>query len=112
MTMCWKKKTPLSIAQALKIGMASHSSWLACQTIGLWGSGNYPPPRIWAGLTITNCLSSTGVKTSTKEWDDSCGSQTTPSISVTPLCAVLTAIHHRDASIRKCTLWTGGGRHR
>jgi len=40
------------------------------------------------------------------------GSQRTPSISCMPLSVALTAICHQNATIPKCTLWTGGGRHR
>jgi len=35
-----------------------------------------------------------------------------PSILFTPLSVALTAIRHRNASVPKCTLRTGGGRHR
>jgi len=68
-TTCWRKKTPLCVSQASKTGMASRSSWLACQTIRLSGSGNYKISRISEGMTITNGLSNTGVVTSSKAWD-------------------------------------------
>jgi hypothetical protein len=49
-----------------KKGMASSNSWLACQMIRLSGSGKYTLLRICEGMTITNGLSNTGVKTSSK----------------------------------------------
>ena len=112
MTMCWRKKTPHGVSQVSKMGMASRSSWLACQVIRLSRSGNHTLSRIWDGMTITNGLSNTGVETSSKAWNGWCGSQPMPGISFTPLSITLTAICHRHASILKCTLWTGGGRHR
>jgi len=112
MTKCWRKKTPLCVSQASKTGMAYRSSWLACQMVWLSGSGNYTLSRIWDGMTITNALSNTGVETSWKAWDGWSGSQPTPSILFTPLSVTLTAIRHRNASIPKCTLRTGLGRHR
>jgi len=112
MAMCWRKNTPLWVSQASKTGMASWFLWLACQMIRLSGSGNYTLSRIWDRITITNGLSNTGVETSWKAWDDWCSSQPTPSISFPPLSVALTAIRHWNASIVKCTLWTGGGRHR
>jgi len=112
MTTCWRKKTPLCVSQASKTGIASRSSWLACQMICLSGSGNYTLSRIWNGMTITNAISTTGVDTSSKAWDGWWGSQHMPSIVFTPLSVALTAIRHWNASILKCTLRTGGGRHR
>jgi len=112
MTTCWRKKTPLCVSQASKTGMASRSSWLACQMIWLSRSGNYTLSRIWNGMTITNARSNTGVETSSQAWDGWCGSQRTPSIWITPLSIALTAIRHWNASIPKCTLQTGGERHR
>jgi len=112
MTTCWRKKTPLCVSQASKTEMASRSPWLAPQMIWLSGSGNYTLSRIWNGMTITNALSNTGVETSSKAWDGWCASQRTPSILFTPLSIALTAIRHRNASIPKCTLRTGGGSHR
>jgi len=112
MTMCWRERTPLCVSEAWKTGMASRSSWLACQMIRLSGSGNYTLSGIWDGMTITNALSNTGVETSSKEWDGWCGSQPTRSISFMPLSVALTVICHRNASVVKCTLRTGGGRHR
>jgi len=92
--------------------MASRSSWLPCQIIMLSGSGNYTLLRRWDGMMITNALSNTGVETSSTAWDGWCGSQPMPGISFTPLSIALTAIPDRNASILKCTLWTGGGRHK
>jgi len=112
MTMCWRKKTPHFVSQASKTGIASRSSWLAWQMIRFSGIGTYTLSRIWDGMTNTNGLSNTGVETSSKAWEAWCGSQPTPSISFTPLSVALTSIHHRNASILKCTLQTGGGRHR
>jgi len=112
MTTCPRKKTPRCVCQASKTGIASRSSCVACQMIRLSGSGNYTLSRIWDGMTITNGLSNTGVETSSKALDGWCGSQSTWSISFTPLSIALTAIRHRNASILKCTLRTGGGRHR
>jgi len=66
MTTCWRKNTPLCISQASRRGMASRSSWLACQVIRLSGSGNYTPSRIWEGMTIINGLSNARVETSSK----------------------------------------------
>jgi len=74
MTTCWRKKTPLCVSQASTMGIASRSSWLACQMIRHSGSGNYTLSRIWDGMTITNALSNTGVETSSKAWDGWCGS--------------------------------------
>jgi len=112
MTMCWRKKTQLCVSQASKTGMTSRRSWLSCQMIRLLGSGNYTLSRRWDGMTITNARSNTGVKTLSKPWDGWCGSQPTPSISFTPFSVTLTAIRHWNSSILKCTLQTGGGRHR
>jgi len=112
MTMCWRKKTPLCVSQALKTGTSSRTSWLAYQIIRLSGSGNYTLSRIWHRMTITNALSNTVVKTSSKASDSWCCSQPTPSVLFTRLSISLTAILHRNASMSKCTLHTGGGRHR
>jgi hypothetical protein len=92
--------------------MASKSLWLACQIIRLWGSGNYTLLMIWYRMTHSNALSNTGFKTSLKVWNGWCSSQPTPTISFTPLSVTLTVIRHQNASIPKCTLQTGGGRHR
>jgi len=73
MATCWRNKTSLCVSQDLKTGMACRSSWQACQMIRLSGSGNYPLLRIGDGMTITNTLSNSGVKTSSKEWDGWCG---------------------------------------
>jgi hypothetical protein len=51
---------------SFKMGMVSRCSWLACQMIRLLGSGNYTLLSISDGMTITNGLSNTGVKTSSK----------------------------------------------
>jgi len=112
MTTCWRKWTPHCVSQASKPGIASRSLWLACRMMRLSGSGNYTLWRISDGMTITNALSNTGVETSSKAWDGWCGSQPTPSISFSTLSIALTAIRPRNASIPKCTLRTGGGRHR
>jgi len=112
MTMCWRKNTPLCVSQASKMGIGSRSSWLTSQMIRLSESGNYTLSRIWNGMTITNRLSNTGVETSSKAWDDWCGSLPAPSISFMPLRVVLTAIRHGNASILQCTLRTGARRHR
>jgi len=112
MTTCWRKKPPLCVSQASTTGMASKISCLACQLIRLSGSGNYTLSRIWDRMTITNALSISVVDTSSKAWDDWCSSQPMPSISFTPLSVAFTAIRHRNTSIPKCTLRTGGGRHR
>jgi len=112
MTMCCSKKTQLCISQGLKMGIASSSSWLACQMIRLSWTGNYMLLRIWDGTTISHTLANTGVKTSSKAWNGWCGSQPSPSISFTPLRVALIAKRHWNTSIPKCTLWTGGGRHR
>jgi len=109
---CWRKKTLLCLSQASKMGMVSRWWWLACQMIWLTGSGNYTLSSISDGITITNALSNTAVETSSNAWEGWCGSQPTPSISSTLLSAALTAICHPNTSIPKCTLWTGGGRHR
>jgi len=68
--------------------------------------------RIRNGMKITNALSNTGVETSSKALDGSCSSQCTRSILFTPLSVALTAICNWNASISKCTLRTGGWRHR
>jgi len=60
-------------------------------------------------MTITNALWNTGVETSSTAWDGWCGRHPMPSISFTPLSIALTVIHHRNASIPKCTLRTGRG---
>jgi len=112
MAKCWREKTPLFVSQASKTGIASKSSWVACQMIRLLGSGNYTLSRIWDGMTITNALSNTGVETSSKARDGWCGCQPMRSISSTPFSIAFTAERHRKASIPKCTLRTGGGRHR
>jgi len=112
MTTFWKKKTLVCVSQASKTGMASKSLWLACQMISLFGSGNYTLWRIWDRMTITNAISNTRIKTSSKACNGWCGSQPTPSISVTPLSVALTAIRHCNAAIPKCILRTGGGRPR
>jgi len=75
------------------------------------GSGNYTVSRIWNGMTITNALSNTGVKTSSKAWDGWWGSHRTPSIIFTPYSDALTAIYHRNAPVPKCSMWTCAGRH-
>jgi len=112
MTMCWRKETPLWVAQASKMGIASRSSWLACPMMRLSGRRNCTLPRIWDGMTIPNAQSTTGVGTSSIPWDGWCGSQPTPSFLITPLGVTLTAIRHRHASIPKFILWTGDGRRR
>jgi len=112
MTTCWRKKTLLCVSEASKTGMASRSSWLACQMIRVSVSGNYTLSRIRDGMTINNGLSNTGVETSSTAWDGWCSSQPTPRISFSPLSGALTVIHLRNAFIPKCTLRTGGGRHR
>jgi len=112
MTECWRKKTLLCVSQASKMWMLSRILWLACQMIRLTGSGNYTLLRIWDGMTITNALTNTGVETSSKATDGWCDSQPTLSISFTPLSIALTVKRHWNASILKCTLQTGGGRHR
>jgi len=109
---CWRKETPLCISQALRTGMVSRSWWLACRMISLSGSENCTLPRIWDGMTISNGLLHTGVETSPKAWDGWCGSHPTLSTKFTPLSIALTVIRHQNASILKCTLRTGGGRHR
>jgi len=110
MTPCCRKKALLCISQASKMGIASRSSWLARQMIWLSGSGNYTLSRIWNGMTITNALSNTGVEISSRAWDGWCGSRRMPSIVFTHLSVALTVIHHRNASIPKCTQQTGGRR--
>jgi len=112
MTMCWRKNTLLCVSEASEKGMVSRSSWPACQKIRLSGSGNYTLSRIWHGMTITNALSNTGVDTSSKAWDGWYGSQPTPNISFLSLSVALTVIHPLNTSLPKCTLRTGGGRHR
>jgi len=92
--------------------MASRTSWLACQIIRLLGSGTYTLSRICDGMTITNALSNTGIGTPSIVSDGWCGSRAMPSISYTPLRVALTPIRHRNATIQKCTLRTGGGRTR
>ena len=111
-TTCWRKNTPLCVSQASKTGLESRSTELACHMIWLSGSGNYTLSRIWDGMTITNTLSNTGVETSSIAWDGKCGSQPTLSIGYSPPSGALTAIHPRNPDILKCTLETGGGRHR
>jgi len=111
MTTRWRKKSPLCISQASKMGIASKSSGLAFQMIRLLGRGNYTRSRIWDGMTMTNALSNIGVETSSKAWDDWWESQPMLSISFTPLSIALTEIRHRITSIPKCTPRTGGGRH-
>jgi len=67
MTTCWRKKTPLCVSQAWTTGMASRSSWLACQIIRLSGSWNLHtledirwkdshqhPIRCWSRAIITS----------------------------------------------------------
>jgi len=110
--MCWRKKTPLRVSEASKEGIACRSLWQACQMIRLSWSGNYTLSRIWDGMSITNALSNTGVKTSSKAWHGRCGSEPTPTMLFTPCSIHSTAIRHQNASILKCTLETGGGRHR
>jgi len=97
-TTCGRKKTPLGVSQTSKIGIASRSSWLACQMFRLSGSGNYTLSRIWDGMTITKGLSNTGVETLSNTWDGWCCSQPMPNISCTPLSVAITAIRHRNAS--------------
>jgi len=74
MTTCWRKKTPVGIAQASATVIASRSSWLACQMIRLSVSGNYTPSRIWDGMTITNALLENRVEKTSKASDGWCGS--------------------------------------
>ena len=112
MTTGWRKKTQLCVSESSKMWIASRSSWLACQMIMLSGSGNYTLLRIWDGITITNAQSNTGVETLSNSWDGWCGSQPKPGISFTPLSIGLTMICPQTTSIPKCTLRTGGGRHR
>jgi len=112
MTMCWRKKTPLCFSQASKTAMASRSWWLSCQMIWHSGSGNYRLSRIRNRITFTNALSNIGVETSSKASDGWCGSDHRQSILFTPLSVAFTAIHHRNASVLKCTLRTGCGRSR
>jgi len=112
MTPCWRRKTTLCISQHPKMGMAFWSSTLACQMIRLLGSGNYILSRMWDGMTITNALSNTGVETSSKARQGWCGSQPRWSISFTPLSIALSLIRHRNPSMPRCALRTGGGRHR
>jgi len=111
-TMCWRKTTLLCISESSKMGMVSSSSWLACQMIRLLGSCNYTLSRIWDGITITKAPSTTAVKTSPTVWDGWFGSQPIWSISLTPHRVASRAMRQRNASLPKCTLWTGGGRHR
>jgi len=110
--MCWRKKTLLRVSQPSKTGIVSRSCRQVCQMIWLLGSGNYTFSRRWDGMTITNALTTTGVETSSKEWDGWCSSQPMPRISFTPLGVALTEISHENAPILKCTLRTGHGRHR
>jgi len=63
-------------------------------------------------MTISNALSNTGVETPSKAWDGWGGSQPTLISSFPPLCIASTMIHPQNTSIPKCTLRTGGGRHR
>jgi len=112
MTMCWRRETLLCVSKASKTEMACRSWWVACQIIRLSGSGNYTLSRIWDGMTITNAQSNTGVEILSKACDGWCGSQLMPRISATALSIALTAIGHQNTSIPKCTLRTGGGRHR
>jgi len=111
MTTCWTVHTPLCISPASKTGMASTSSWLTYNMIRLSGSGNYTLSRVCDGMTITNALSITGVMTSSKAWDAWCGSQPMPKISFILFSINFTDISHRNTSIPKCTLRSGGGRH-
>jgi len=74
LTTCCRKNTPLSISQTSITEMTSRSSWLACRMIRLSGSGNYTLWRIWNGMKIIKALSNTGVETSSKAWDEWCGS--------------------------------------
>ena len=111
-TTYWRKKTPLCVAQASNPGVASRCSGLACHKIKLLGSWKYTLSRIWNRMTITNAPSNTGVGTLSKAGDGWYGHQYMPRISFTPLSVALIAICHRNASIPKRTLQTGGGRHR
>jgi len=112
MTTCWRKKPPLCVSNTSNTGMVSRSSWLACLMSRLSRSGNYTLLRKWDGMTITYTLSNAGVETSFKAWYGCCGSQPTPSISFSPNSGASRTIHHRNASMPKCTQRTGGGRHR
>jgi len=112
MPSCWGKKTLLCISQASTTGISCRSSWLACQLIRLGGSGNYTLWRIWDGITITNTVSSTGVKTSSNIWDGRCGSKHTPNVAFSPLVVTFTVLCPWNSTIPKCTLRTGGGIHR
>ena len=112
MTMCWRKETPLCASQHSKTWMASRSSCLARQMIRLLVSGNYTLWNIWDGMTIANDLFNTGVGISSKAWNGWYGSQPKLSISFSPFSVDLTAIHPLNASIPKCTLRPGGGKHR
>jgi len=112
MTTCWMKKTPLGISQASKTAMECGSSWVACQMIRLSGSGKYTLSRIWNGMTITNALSNSVVEKSFKARYGWCGSQRTPRMLCRPHSVALTVICHRNTSIPKCALRTGGRRHR
>jgi len=62
-------------------------------------------------MTTTNARFNTGVETSSKACDVWCGSLPTWSFLFTPLSIALTGICDQNASILKCTLPTGGGRH-
>jgi len=75
------------------------------------GSGNFTLSRIWDGMTHTNALSHSGVETSSKASDGWCGSPPMQSISWTAGMVPSTAIHHRNASMPKCTPRTAGVRH-
>jgi len=110
MATCWRQKTPLRLSRSFETGMPSRSLQQACQMIGLSGSWNYTLSMIWAGMSINNALSNTGVETSSKAWDARCGTQPMPSISFMPFGFASTAIRHRNSSIPQCSLQTGGGR--
>jgi len=112
MRMCWRKKTPLCVSQASKMGIVSINLWLACQMISIMGSGNDTLSRVWDGMTVTHAPSITGYETSSKARESWTGSQPTQSIWFMLLSGVWTAMRHRNASIPWCTLWTGGGRQR
>jgi len=111
-TTYWRMETLLCVSQTSKSGFRSRSLWLACQLIRLLFSRNYTLSRLWHGVKITNALSNTGVETLSTTRDTWCGSWPTLRISFTPHSVALTAICHRNASIPKYTLQTGGGIHR
>jgi hypothetical protein len=110
-TMCWRKKTQLSISKVSKRKIVCRRSQVACQMYTLSESGNYTLLRIWDGMRITNQLSNSVVETSWKANDGWCGSQRTPSISFTPLRSALAEEWCSSASTVKSTLRTAGGRH-